>query len=43
VATNQASSNADHGVAAFNVTDGGGDTASGNGAAHQCAGTVTCS
>jgi parallel beta-helix repeat protein len=43
VGHNQATGNADHGIAAFNVTDGGGNTASGNGGAQQCAGTVTCS
>jgi parallel beta helix pectate lyase-like protein len=42
VANNQATGNADHGIAAFNVTDGGGNKASGNGAAQQCAGTLAC-
>jgi hypothetical protein len=43
VANNQATGNAAHGIAAVNVTNGGGNTASGNGAAQQCTGAVTCS
>jgi len=41
VSNNHASANASHGIAASGVTDGGGNTASGNGAAQQCTG-VAC-
>jgi parallel beta-helix repeat protein len=43
VADNHATGNADHGIAAFNVTDGHGNTASGNGGLQQCSGNITCS
>jgi hypothetical protein len=43
VANNHATGNADHGIAAFNVTDGHGNTASGNGATQQCSGSIICS